>query len=241
MAVFRVERTKDYTVMSNHHFKNRTLSYRAVGLLSVMLSVPENWDFTLAGLSTLHAESIDAVRTALSELEKAGYVERHRIRNEKGQLKETEYIIREYPILKKPTLDNPMLADPRKAEPIKDEPALEKPTELSTYELSTDQSNTYPLNTKGLNPVSFWKEIKERLSVHICSVSMQTWFDECTPVSFNGSVFTLQADTTFRKAVITRQYTAMIESVMADFIGCEIKLCITSAESDQPKTTLIEE
>ena len=73
MAVFRVERNTGYTVMSNHHLRNKELSLKAKGLLSQMLSLPENWDYTLAGLSYINRESIDAIRTAVWELEKAGY------------------------------------------------------------------------------------------------------------------------------------------------------------------------
>ena len=74
MAVFRVERNKGYTVMSNHHLRNKELSLKAKGLLSQMLSLPEDWDYTLAGLSYINRESIDAIRTAVWELEKAGYM-----------------------------------------------------------------------------------------------------------------------------------------------------------------------
>ena len=73
MAVFRVERNKGYTVMSNHHLRNKELTLKAKGLLSQMLSLPEDWDYTLAGLSQINRESIDAIRTAVWELEKAGY------------------------------------------------------------------------------------------------------------------------------------------------------------------------
>ena len=73
MAVFRVERNSGYTVMSNHHLRNKELTLKAKGLLSQMLSLPEDWDYTLAGLSHISRESIDAVRTAVWELEKAGY------------------------------------------------------------------------------------------------------------------------------------------------------------------------
>ena len=73
MAVFRVERNRGYTVMSNHHLRNRDLTLKAKGLLSQMLSLPDNWDYTLAGLSRINRESIDAIRTAVWELEKAGY------------------------------------------------------------------------------------------------------------------------------------------------------------------------
>ena len=74
MAVFRVEKSRGYTVMSNHHLRNKELSLKAKGLLSQMLSLPEDWDYTLAGLSHINRESIDAIRTAVWELEKAGYV-----------------------------------------------------------------------------------------------------------------------------------------------------------------------
>ena len=76
MAVFRVERNKGYTVMSNHHLRNKELSLKAKGLLSQMLSLPEDWDYTLAGLSFINREKIDAIREAVKELERAGYIVR---------------------------------------------------------------------------------------------------------------------------------------------------------------------
>ena len=84
MAVFRVERNKGYTVMSNHHLRNKELTLKAKGLLSQMLSLPEDWDYTLAGLSQINRESIDAIRTAVWELEKAGYIKRRQGRDEKS-------------------------------------------------------------------------------------------------------------------------------------------------------------
>ena len=76
MAVFRVERNSGYTVMSNHHLRNKELTLKAKGLLSQMLSLPEDWDYTLAGLSHINRESIDAIRTAVWELEKAEYIQK---------------------------------------------------------------------------------------------------------------------------------------------------------------------
>ena len=84
MAVFRVERNTGYTVMSNHHLRNKELSLKAKGLLSQMLSLPEDWDYTLAGLSHINREKIDAIREAVKELEKAGYIVRSRERDEKA-------------------------------------------------------------------------------------------------------------------------------------------------------------
>jgi len=96
--IFRVERTKNFTVMSNHHFKNKKLTLKAKGLLSLMLSLPDGWDYNMQGLATLSRDGIDSVRSAIKELEHHGYVERHRLRNEYGFYGDTEYIIREVPL-----------------------------------------------------------------------------------------------------------------------------------------------
>ena len=137
MPVCRVERTGDYTTMSNHHLRNEKLSLKAKGLLSLMLSLPETWDYTVKGLAHISLEGIDGITGTIKELEKAGYVERHRIRDSAGRLRTTEYIIREIPIPEKPILDNPILA-----EPVLDKPIQENPAQLSTKELITEKSNT---------------------------------------------------------------------------------------------------
>ena len=97
MAVFRIEKTRDYTVMSNHHLKNKNLSLKAKGLMSLLLSLPDNWVHTMAGLAQISVEGVDAIRQALNELEKEGYVIRHRIRNKRGRLAEMEYVVYENP------------------------------------------------------------------------------------------------------------------------------------------------
>jgi hypothetical protein len=104
MAVFRVERTRDYTVMSNHHLKNRALSLKAKGLLSMMLSLPDNWDYTTRGLASICREGVDAIGKTLKELENAGYMERRQLRGKDGRITDTEYTIYEQP--RKP-LDTP--------------------------------------------------------------------------------------------------------------------------------------
>ena len=154
MAVFRVEKTGDYTIMSNHHFKNKELSLRAKGLLSLMLSLPEDWDYTLVGLSVINKEGVDAIREALKELEKFGYVERHRARNEGGQLKGTEYIIHEQPILEKPTLENPTLVKPMLEKPTQEKPTLDNPTQLNTKRSKTNPERKKELNTDVINDQS---------------------------------------------------------------------------------------
>lgn len=100
MSVFRIEKTRDFTVMSNHHLRNKNMSLRAKGLLSLMLSLPDTWDYTLNGLAKISTEGVDAIRTVIRELENLGYLERRRTRNEKGHLKAAEYIIYERPVFK---------------------------------------------------------------------------------------------------------------------------------------------
>ena len=93
MSVFRVEKNKGYTVMSNHHLRNHALSLKAKGLLSQMLSLPEDWDYTLQGLAQINKESIDAIREAVRELERAGYIQRQRRHRENGSCTSNLYII----------------------------------------------------------------------------------------------------------------------------------------------------
>ena len=85
MAVFRVERTSDYTVMSNYHLRDKRLSLKAKGLLSQMLSLPEDWDYTLTGLCYINRESKDAIRTAIREREEAGYIRRRQTSDSGGK------------------------------------------------------------------------------------------------------------------------------------------------------------
>ena len=126
MSVFRVEKTKGYTVMSNHHLRNHTLSLKAKGLLSQMLSLPEDWDYTLQGLAQINKESIDAIREAVRELERAGYIKRSRERDERGCLRGTVYTIYEQPHAE-PTPEKPM-----QEKPMLEKPTLENPTQLIT-------------------------------------------------------------------------------------------------------------
>ena len=97
MAVFRVEKTRDYTVMANHHLRNTELSLKAKGLLSLMLSLPEEWDYTTKGLAHICKDGVDSICAGVRELEDHGYVVRERIRNLNGQLGAIEYTILEQP------------------------------------------------------------------------------------------------------------------------------------------------
>lgn len=140
MAVFRVEKNKGYTVMSNHHLRNKELSLKAKGLLSQMLSLPEDWDYTLAGLSLINRESIDAIRTAVWELEKAGYITRRQGRDEKGKMTAIEYTIYEQP--QPPALDCPILENPTADKPILENPTPDNPTSENPTQLNKDIQRT---------------------------------------------------------------------------------------------------
>ena len=136
MSVFRVEKNKGYTVMSNHHLRNHALSLKAKGLLSQMLSLPEDWDYTLQGLAQINKESIDAIREAVRELERAGYIKRSRERDERGCLRGTVYTIYEQPHAEptpeEPTQEKPALNNPTLEKPMLEKPTLENPTQLNT-------------------------------------------------------------------------------------------------------------
>ena len=149
MAVFRVERNKGYTVMSNHHLRNKDLSLKAKGLLSQMLSLPEDWDYTLKGLSLINRESIDAIRTAVWELEKAGYITRQQNRDGKGKMADMIYTIYEQPQPRTeqpdksaPGLGNPVLENPTSDNPTLGNPTLENPMQLNKDISSKEKSIT---------------------------------------------------------------------------------------------------
>ena len=148
MPVFRVEKTSSYTVMSNHHLRNPDLTLKAKGLLSLMLSLPENWDYTLKGLSCICRENVDAIRTAVWELEKAGYITRRQGRDKKGKMTAIEYTIYEFPHPPKPK--SPVLENPISDNPTTEIPVSENPTQLnkdrSTKDLlNIDVSSTYSI------------------------------------------------------------------------------------------------
>ncbi len=154
MAVFRVDKSRDYTVLSNNIFKDRTLSAKAKGLLAEMLSLPESWDYTLKGLTYLFSDGLDSVRQGIKELEEHGYVVRDRKRDEKGRLGDMEYVIYETPhkavspenkaeppVCASPMLESPMLENPTQAEPVQ-----EKPTQLNNNILNNNLSITHESN-----------------------------------------------------------------------------------------------
>ena len=140
MAVFRIERTRDYTVMSNHHLRDKALSLKSKGLLSMMLSLPENWNYTTRGLAKICKEGVDAIGGALRELEAAGYIVRHQLRDRQGRISDTEYVIYEQPQPKAPDTPQPDTASPD----------TEKPAELNIEKSRTQKSNTQGSSTDSI-------------------------------------------------------------------------------------------
>ena len=145
MAVFRVARINDYTVMSNFHLRDKRLSLKAKGLLSQMLSLPENWDYTLTGLCYINKESKDAIRTAIHELEQAGYIRRRQTTDSSGKFSSNEYTIYEQP--QEETV--PALAQSSSEKTATAMPSAEKPTEINIDKQKTDKQNTDSILFRG--------------------------------------------------------------------------------------------
>ena len=150
MAVFRIERTRDYTVMSNHHLRDKALSLKSKGLLSMMLSLPEDWNYTTRGLAKICKEGVDAIGGALRELEAAGYIVRHQLRDRQGRISDTEYVIYEQPQPKAPDTPQPDTASPDTENPYLDSPDTEKPAELNIEKSRTQKSNTQGSSTDSI-------------------------------------------------------------------------------------------
>ena len=156
MAVFRIEKTRDYTVMSNHHLRDKSLSLKAKGLLSLMLSLPEEWDYTTKGLARICKDGVDSICAGVRELEEHGYVIRQRVRNPNGQLGAIEYTILEQPRQPepgKPERENPVLDNPEQAYPVLEEPEQGNPAQLNTNRSSKEKSKKDLSSTEGSNPV----------------------------------------------------------------------------------------
>ena len=136
----KAEQMKDFTTMFNHHLRNKNLSLKAKGLFAVILSLPNTWSYSLKGLAAICREKTDAVRSAMKELEREGYITRSRKRDKDGKLRGTEYIICKQPALDSPALEKPLL----------DKPAPENPTQLNKEESSKEKVNTDLSNTHSI-------------------------------------------------------------------------------------------
>mgnify|MGYP001264713879 FL=1 len=152
MAVFRIEKTRDYTVMSNYHLRDRSLSLKAKGLLSLMLSLPEDWDYTMKGLARICKDGSDSISGGIRELESHGYLVRARVRNENGQLGSIEYTILEQP--KEPAqTPAPIREKPIRENPIQVKPMLDVPIQENPAQLNTKEQNKELSITQGSSPI----------------------------------------------------------------------------------------
>lgn len=196
MAVFRVERNTGYTVMSNHHLRNKELSLKAKGLLSQMLSLPEDWDYTLKGLSLINREKIDAIREAIKELERAGYIVRSRERDAKGRLRGADYVIYEQPQLPPkpdlPTLENPTLENPTQENPTLEKPTQENPMQLNKEIQKTNLSKKEKSNT----------DTQSTHSIPILSPNPSPCREAATPPERKGTEATAQSAVDIYREII---------------------------------------
>lgn len=163
---------RNFTSMHNYHFHDKSLSLKAIGLLSFMFSLPSDWDYSIRGLAACVKDGVDSIRATLIELEEAGYVIRKRVRDARGRLGGTDYVVypmpqemlyskgflpkRENPILDKnrggsPILDFPILENPTLENPTQEKPILGKPTQENPTQLSTNRVNTNLTNNESIN------------------------------------------------------------------------------------------
>ena len=187
-------KNEDFTIMCNHHLRNTELSLKAKGLLSLMLSLPEDWDYTTKGLAHICKDGVDSITTALKELERHGYLTRQRLRYENGQLGDIEYTIHEKPVNAEkqafpPKRENPRQVNPKQAKPEQAEPGQENPAQINTNPLKTKKSKTdisrthqsiYPAEPEAagrpdgmdrIELIEAYREINQRNIEYDCMVS----------------------------------------------------------------------
>lgn len=178
MAVYRVNKSRNYTVMSNFHLRDKNLSLKAVGLLSKMLSFNDGWKFSTRGLSAICKEGPDAILSALKELEKYGYLVRHRQRDNKGRMGSMVFEIYEEPQPDFPHTDNPHMEKPDVDYPDVDEPHEENPARINTNQVITQERNNslskyQSINSDGMDVIDererYEELIRDNLEIDILS------------------------------------------------------------------------
>ncbi len=166
MAVYRVNKTRGYTVMANFHLRDKNLSLKAVGLLSKMLSFNDGWKFSTRGLASICKEGPDAILSALRELESCGYLVRHRQRDAKGRMSNTVFEIYEEPQpvsprTENPHMENPDMDNPDMDKPHKDIPAQRNTEQEITQEEKTNLSNYQSINLDGMDGIDMRSRYEE--------------------------------------------------------------------------------
>ena len=151
MAVYRVNKTRGYTVMANFHLRDKNLSLKAVGLLSKMLSFNDGWKFSTRGLAAICKEGPDAILTALRELEKNGYLVRHQERNANGRMGSMIFEIYEEPQEVLPDTEKPHTENPDTVNPVTEQPHTEKSAQRNTEQVITQEENINSSNYQSIN------------------------------------------------------------------------------------------
>ena len=142
MAQFKLRCEKDFMAIHNNIFKDKTISLKAKGLLAFMMSVPPDWDYSLAGLAACNKDGLVSVRSALQELEDNSYVKLTKVRNEKGQIVDMQYDVSDEPVFGNRIEEKPFLENPKADNPKTEKPLSENHTQLNTKELNTKELNT---------------------------------------------------------------------------------------------------
>lgn len=181
MSVVRVHKNANFTVMSNYHFKEKKMSLKSKGLLSLMLSLPDDWDYTVAGLVTLSTDGKDSVNSALKELESFGYLTRTRLTDAKGRFAGIEYNIYENP------QENPIADKPISAMPIQDKPISEKQPQLNTNSINNLFNKLFMLlNTKDEQLVMLYQEyirVRENMKAPLTEIGLEKLVERCERLS----------------------------------------------------------
>ena len=210
MAVYRVERTQGYTVMSNYHLKDTALSLKAKGLLSMFLSFPDDWNYSTRGLASICKEGVEAIGNTIKELERAGYILRRQLRGANGRITDTEYVIYERPQTPDPPAPEddtpytppdtgaPDTALPDTGNPDMVQPDMENRPELNIKKSKTKRSITQRSKTHSFSPpappktpavpVEGMKEILEKRAEIEEQIEYDLIADQCNREQLNEFV-----------------------------------------------------
>ena len=212
MAVYRVERTRDYTVMSNCHLKDTSLSLKAKGLLSMMLSLPNEWNYNTRGLAAICKEGVDAIGSAIRELEGRGYIVRRQLRGTDGRITDTEYTIYE----------QPQHPDPPAPE-LPDAPGPDMPHPENPYVAGPDMVGPHP-------------EMAAELNINTSSKKKENT-KRCSDLSVRPSTGVMgQTDVTDRRAQIMEQieYDRIVTPASREQIDEFVELMLEVALTRSP-------
>ena len=169
MTVVRVVKDKNFITMGKYHLQEKEMSLKAIGLLSIMLSLPENWDYSIKGLVKIRKESYDSIRTTLKELEKFGYLKRTQILD-KGKFVDVEYTIYE-----KPQLENSLL----------EKPITENQTQLNNKELNNINNKEKNINKKVFTKPTY-NEVLDYCISRDSTVDARKFFDYYDVADWDG-------------------------------------------------------